>query len=146
MQTITVETKFGKVKDVPLTKWEELAPYWPNIAKAFFEVLMENDFNPYTATLNRPDGFVADRRYWRKSTRRPDEIPLYAARKFLAKLIQHEEFANAIRSFNADHKVDWLEKKNIHVLGGYVYSFYYTLKPVLKIEERDGKRVLKPRL
>jgi len=144
MQTISVATKFGKIEKVPLTKWRELTPYWPKITKAFFEVLMENDFSPYTATIERPEGFVADRHYWERSMKNPEETPLGEAKRFVSKLIGHPDFAEAIKAFNASKKVNWLKEENVHILGGYVYSFYYTLKPVLKIVEKNSKKVLKP--
>lgn len=145
MSTIAIDTKYGRIKNVPITKWKKLVPYWPKIAKTFFEVLIENDLNPYTATTKRPEGFVADRRYWIRSIRNPEETPLKEARRFVSELIAHGDFAEAIRSFNVEGKVDWFKEGNLHILGGYVYSFYYTLKPVLKIKVlKTGKEVLKP--
>lgn len=146
MSTITVRAKFGKVENVPLPKWKELVPYWPKIAKAFFEVLTENDFNPCTATIKRPDGFVADRNYWKKFLENPDTIPLKEARRFLAELVKHKDFFEAIRNFNDKKKVNWLHEKNMDILGGYVYSFYYILRPALKAISKKGKKILKPKL
>ena len=56
VETFSVETIAGKVEDVPVTGWKELVPYWESICRAIFEVLLENDFKPYTATLKRPKG------------------------------------------------------------------------------------------
>lgn len=64
-ETFSVQTIAGKVENVPLTGWKDLVPYWAGICRAFFEVLIENDFKPYTATLKRPEGFVASSNYWR---------------------------------------------------------------------------------
>jgi len=69
----------------------------------------------------------------------PDTIPLKEARRFISKLVKHKDFFEAIKSFNDKKEVNWLDKKNIDILGGYVYSFYYTLKPALKIVSKKGK-------
>ena len=53
-ETFSVKTKYGIVKEVPMIRWKELVPYWAAICRAIFEVLIENDFHPYTATLKRP--------------------------------------------------------------------------------------------
>ena len=68
-ETISVKTEYGVVHHVPVINWEELTPYWTGICRAIFEVLLENDFSPYAATLKKPDGFVASTYYWKKSLR-----------------------------------------------------------------------------
>ena len=101
MQTITFKTKLGHVIGGPVTTWEALVSHWQRIAKAFFEVLIENDFSPYTATFSRPNGFVADRHHWQESIEDQDTFPLREARRFPSKLVKHKDFWEAIRSFNA---------------------------------------------
>ena len=71
-------------------------------------------------------------------------IPLSDARYFIFKLKEKPYFVKTIQEFNEKVHKNWLEEKNIHILGGYLYSFYYTLKPVLKIERKGKKNYLKP--
>jgi len=144
MSKINVSTKFGIVKNVPLPNWTEIIPYWPRISKAFFEVLIENDFNAYTATIKRPTGFVADLKYWEISEKGPKKLHLKEASVFIRKIKEKTDFVEAIKEFNAKGKVDWLRDDNIHLLGGYIYSFYYTLKPVLRTTKKSGKIIIKP--
>lgn len=143
-ESFSVQTDNGPVKNVPMIHWKELVPYWKNICKAFLEVLSENDFKPYTATFKRPKGFVASSQYWRLSMRNPARFPLSDARFFIAKLQEKECFTNSINEFNQKIQKSWLEEKNIAVLGGYLYSFYYTLKPVLKVVGEGSKASIKP--
>jgi hypothetical protein len=143
-ETFSVKTSYGVVKSVPVIQWEGLAPYWRAICRAIFEVLIENDFHPYTATLKRPDGFVASSHYWRISLRDPTKAPLSEARFFIYKLKEKAYFSESIRRFNQNIQTNWLEEKNIAILGGYLYSFYYTLKPVLKAVRKGAKNYLKP--
>jgi hypothetical protein len=82
IETFSVQTIAGKVEKVPVTGWKDLVPYWESICRAIFEVLMENDFKPYTATLKRPRGFVASNSYWRLSLKNPKRFPLTEARFF----------------------------------------------------------------
>ena len=56
IKTFSVQTNAGKVEKVPVTIWKDLVPYWESICRAIFEVLIENDFKPYTATLKRLRG------------------------------------------------------------------------------------------
>jgi len=100
----------------------------------------------YTATIRRPNGIVADRSYWKKSMKNPEEIPLKEARRFISILVKHKDFVETIKNFNAKKKVNWLDEKNIDILGGYVYSCSYTLKPALRIVQKEGRRTLKPKL
>lgn len=65
LETFSVQTIAGKVEKVPVTGWKDLVPYWESICRAIFEVLIQNDFKPYTATLKRPKGFVASNSYWK---------------------------------------------------------------------------------
>jgi hypothetical protein len=146
MKTIVVSTKFGEIEGVPLIRWKEIAPYWAKITKAFFEILTENDFRPYCATKKRPNGFVAQSYYWKKSDKNPKKFPLMEARRFLSKLVEHDDFRDAIREFNSKEGVEWLGSENTHILGGYVCSFFYALKPVLRTVQRGGMEVLKPRI
>jgi hypothetical protein len=139
-----LKIKYEIVKEVPMIRWKELVPYWAAICRAIFEVLIENDFHPYTATLKRPKGFVASSKYWEKSLENPTKIPLSDARYFVFKLKEKQYFVKAIQEFNKKIQKNWLEEKNIHILGGYLYSFYYTLKPVLKVERKGKKNYLKP--
>jgi hypothetical protein len=120
--------------------------YWPDICRAFFEVLLENDFQPYTATLKRPKGFVASCDYWKMSNKSPKRVPLSDARCFIYKLLEKPCFTNSIRQFNQKTKKDWLAEKNVAILGGYLYSFYYTLKPVLKTVKKENGIYLKPKI
>ncbi len=142
----SVQISKGWIKNVPMTKWTELAPYWKDICKAFFEVLDENDFKLFTATFKRPKGFVASSQYWRWSIQSPARFPLSDARFFISKLLEEEYFANSISEFNQKNQKNWLEERNIATLGGYVYSFYYTLKPVLKEVGKGPKVRIKPRI
>ena len=144
VETFSVKTIAGKVEDVPVTGWKELVPYWESICRAIFEVLFENDFKPYTATLKRPKGFVASSNYWNLSLKNPKRFPLSEARFFMYKLQEKPHFTNSIRQFNQRIQKNWLEEKNIAILGGYIYSFYYTLKPVLKVVGKGTKASIKP--
>jgi hypothetical protein len=143
-ETFSAQTVAGKVEKVPVTGWKDLVPYWASIARAFFEVLIENDFKPYTATLRRPKGFVASSSYWNLSLKDPKRFPLSEARFFMYKLQEKPCFTNSIRQFNQRIQKNWLEEKNIAILGGYIYSFYYTLKPVLKVVGKGTKASIKP--
>jgi hypothetical protein len=143
-ETFSVLTKHGTVEDVPFHPWKHVLPYWPRICKGIFEVLEENHFRPYSATMKRPDGFVASSYYWRKSREKPNEIPLWEARLFISKLIASPDFNTAIKEFNATKNTDWLDPKNIATLGGFLYSFYLILKRVLVSIEVNGKRTIKP--
>lgn len=144
IETFSVQTVAGKVEKVPVTGWKDLVPYWESICRAIFEVLMENDFKPYTATLKRPGGFVASNSYWKVSLKNPKRFPLTEARFFLYKLLEKPYFTNSIKEFNKKIRKDWLQEKNIAILGGYVYSFYYTLRPVLEAVGEDTKARIKP--
>lgn len=144
IETFSVQTMAGKVEKVPVTGWKELVPYWESICRALFEVLIENDFKPYTATLKRPKGFVASNSYWKVSVKNPKRLPLSEARFFIYKLQEKPYFTDSIKEFNKKIQKNWLEEKNIAILGGYVYSFYYTLKPVLKVVGEGTKAIIKP--
>lgn len=141
-----METDHGIVEGVPMTQWEELAPYWSAICRAIFEVLLENDFHPYTATLKRPKGFVASSSYWRMSLRNPTRVPLSEARYFIYRLREKPYFTDSIRRFNEKSGKNWLEENSIAVLGGYLCSFCLTLKPVLEVVNKGAKNFLKPKL
>ncbi len=54
------------VKGVPETTWEQLKPYWKDIAKAVLEVFKEGKFKPYDVRKTRPDGVYAAPWYWTK--------------------------------------------------------------------------------
>jgi hypothetical protein len=62
----------------------------------------------------------------------------------LYKLLEKPYFTNSIKEFNKKIQKDWLQEKNIAILGGYVYSFYYTLRPVLEVVGEDTKARIKP--
>jgi len=145
-ETFSVETNYGIVVRVPITGWKELVPYWKAICRAIFEVLIENDFHPCTATLKRPEGFVASSNYWRRSLKNPTRVPLSEARFFIYKLKEKPYFIDSIKRFNEKSKKNWLEENNIAVLGGYLCSFYLTLKPALKVVKKGTKNYLKPKL
>jgi len=144
VDTFSVQTIKGTVEKVPVIRWKELVPYWENICRAIFEVLIENDFRPYTATFKRPKGFVASSSYWRKSLENPKRFPLSEARFFIYKLLEKPYFTNSIKEFNQKIHKNWLEEKNIATLGGYIYSFYYTLRPVLEVVGEGTKASIKP--
>jgi len=141
---LSIKTNYGIISNVPVIQWEELVPYWSAICKAIFEVLIENDFNPYTATFKRPKGFVASSHYWKESLRNPKKFPLSEARYFVYKLKEKPDFTDSIQRFNQGINANWLEETNINILGGYLYSFYYTLKPVLRKVKKGRKNYLKP--
>lgn len=143
-EIFSVQTSAGKVENVPITGWKELVPFWENICRAIFEVLIENDFKPYTATLKRPKGFVASNSYWILSSKIPKKFPLTEARYFLYKLLEKPYFRDSIKKFNKGIRRNWLDEKNIDILGGYVYSFYYTLKPVLETIGEGNNARIKP--
>jgi hypothetical protein len=145
-KVIQVETRYGIVEKVPVIDWKEFIPYWPDICRAIFEVLLENDFQPYTATLKRPKGFVAYGGYWKMSNKNPKKVPLSDARYFIYKLQEKPYFTDSIRQFNQKNQKDWLAEKNIAILGGFLYGFYYTLKPVLKIVKKENDMYLKPKI
>jgi hypothetical protein len=145
-KVIQVETSYGIVNKVPVMDWKEFISFWPNICRAIFEVLLENDFQPYTATLRRPKGFVAYGGYWKMSNKNPKRVPLSDARYFIYKLLEKPCFTNSIRQFNQNKQKDWLTERNIAILGGYLYSFYYTLRPVLKIVKKENGSYLKPKI
>ena len=129
-----------------MNKWKELFPFWRSICRAIFEVLIENDFHPYAATLKRPGGFVASSYYWKMSLRNPKKVPLSEARCFIYKLEEKTYFSDSIRKFNERTQANWLEEKNIAILGGYLYSFFYILKPVLRTIRKRTENYLKPRI
>jgi len=141
---ISVKTKYGIVDNVPVISWEEMIPYWPAICRAIFEVLIENDFRPFAATFRRPKGFVASSRYWEVSLRNPEKFVLSEAKYFIYRLKEKSDFSDSIRRFNEGKDTDWLKERNISTLGGYLYSFYHTLKPVLKEVRKGRNRLLKP--
>jgi len=143
-EVLSVKTKYGVVENVPATSWKEFFPYWRSICRAIFEVLMENSFHPYTATLKRPDGFVASSYYWKRSLRDPVKIPLSEAKYFIYRLEEKQYFLDSLREFNQKTQTNWLEEKNIATLGGYLYSFVYVLKPVLRTVEDGAGSHLKP--
>jgi hypothetical protein len=143
-EVFSVKTKYGVVENVPVVTWKELFPHWRSICRAIFEVLTENDFSPYTATLKRPDGFVASSYYWKKSLKDPMKISLSEAKYFIYKLEEKQYFLDSIREFNQKTRTNWLEEKNIETLGGYLYSFLYVLKPVLRTVKKGTKNYLKP--
>jgi len=66
------------------------------------------------------------------------------ARFFVYKLKEKSYFTQAIREFNKRIGSDWLIEKNIVVLGGYAYSFYYTLKPILEVVGEGSLASIKP--
>ena len=107
VETFSVKTIAGKVEDVPVTRWKELVPYWENICRAIFEVLHENDFKPYTATLKSPKGFVASSSYWNLSLKNP-EIPFVRSSVFhvqtSGKAVLHE-FNKTIQPKNPEKLV-----------------------------------------
>ncbi len=146
IETISVHTIAGRVDQVPVIGWKELKPYWGELCRAFFDVLIENDFKPYTSTIKRPEGFVASSFYWGLSCRNPAKFPLSEARFFVSKLLEKPGFRNSIKEFNQSSQISWLEEKNIATLGGYVYSFYYTLRPVLKVVGKGERASVKPML
>lgn len=143
-ETFRVETKYGIIDRVPMTPWKDLVPYWEGICRAIFEVLSENDFYPYTATLKRPKGFVASKIYWDKSRGSQKRIPLADARYFIYKLKEKPEFVDAIMRFNKKSGKNWLGESNIAVLGGYLHSFCLTLMPILKVVQKGKMNCLKP--
>ena len=145
-KSFQVQTSYGIIKGVPVIDWPELIPYWENICRAIFEVLVENDFQPYTATLKRPKGFVAYIEYWKKSSRNPKKVPLSEARYFIYKLKEKPYFTESVKEFNQKNQKDWLAEKNIAILGGYLYSFYYTLRPVLEAVQTQNGTFLKPKM
>lgn len=116
----SVRTKYGIIDKVPIIQWKELVPYWAEICKAFFEVLIEDDFYPYTATFKRPNGFVGTSHYWKISLKNPKKFPLSEAKYFIFKLKEKPAFTDSIKKFNQGISVDWLEEKNIAILGGYL--------------------------
>jgi len=142
-ETFSVKTKYGAVENVPVIGWKALFPYWQTICRAIFEVLIENDFSPYAATLKRPDGFVASRYYWEISLNNPTKVPLSEAKYFIYK-IKEKTFLDSIREFNQKTQTNWLEEKNIATLGGYLNSFFFILKPVLRTVRMGKANCLKP--
>ena len=145
-ETFTVKTQYGEVENVPMTTWNELAPYWQPICRAIFEVLIENEFAPYSATIKRPDGFVASNYYWKKSLKDPVAVPLSEAKYFMYKLKEKQFFLDSINEFNQKIRANWLEESNIAVFGGYLCSFCYVLRPALKTVKKGDKNYLKPKL
>jgi len=143
-KTFSVQTEYGAVEDVPVISWEALIPYWQSICRAIFEVLIENDFSPYAATLKRPDGFVASKHYWEISLNHPTKVPLSEAKYFIYRIKEKTFFLDSIREFNQKTRTNWLEEKNIATLGGYLNSFFFVLKPVLKTIRKGKAYYLKP--
>lgn len=78
------------------------------------------------------------------SLKNPTKVPLSEARYFIYKLEEKPYFSDSIRRFNQKTQTNWLEEKNIAILGGYLYSFFYTLKPVLKTVRKGTESYLKP--
>ena len=74
----------------------------------------------------------------------PKRFPLSEARFFMYKLLEKPDFTNSIKEFNKKIQKNWLEEKNIAILGGYIYSFYYTLRPVLEVVGEGTKASIKP--
>ena len=87
---------------------------------------------------------MASSSYWNLSLKNPKRFSLSEARFFMYKLQEKPYFTNSIRQFNQRIQKNWLEEKNIAILGGYIYSFYYTLKPVLKVVGEGTKASIKP--
>ncbi len=137
--SIQINTKYGTVRNVPVIKWIEFQPYWEPVVRAIVEVIVENKFRPYSATIKRPDGFVASSKYWETYGYRHKKLTLDQPKKFIELLMTKEGFRTAITEFNSKSGVDWLNPKNLHLLGGRVYGFYYTLRPIFsELRDKDG--------
>jgi hypothetical protein len=80
------------------------------------------------------------------SLRNPRKVPLTEARYFVYKLKEKSYFVDSIMRFNEKSGKNWLDERNIAVLGGYLCSFCLTLKPVLKVVKKGTMNCLKPKL
>lgn len=120
-------------KDVPITSWEELKPYWIPIAKAVIEVFLIGNFKPYSVRKDRKDGFYAAEWYWEKSLSNPSEYPLKEAKKFLNMLKKNKDFINAVNGFNSIKGSNWTSNLNIKRLRHFVYSVCHELEGYLKL-------------
>ncbi|MEM3161236.1 MAG: hypothetical protein QXJ74_10690 [Nitrososphaera sp.] len=136
-RSIVVDTTYGRITNVPAIEWQAILPYWELIVKSIAEVVTENKFLPYPASYSRPGGIVASAQYWESYKRFNDVSIVYEAKRFIDLLKTKKDFYNSIRFFNRGSKVDWLNDDNIHLLGGRLYGFYYTLKPIF-IEVKEG--------
>jgi hypothetical protein len=97
-------------------------------------------------TLKKPDGFVASSHYWEISRRNPERFPLREARYFIYKLEEKAYFCDAIRKFNEKTRTNWLEESNLAILGGYLCSFWYALKPALTVVMKGSDEYLRPKI
>ncbi len=88
-KTIEITAKYGHVRNVPMIKWEPFQPYWERVVRAMIEVIVENKFRPYTATMKRPDGIVASSAYWKIHRYSPKKFRFYKARKIVKDELNH---------------------------------------------------------
>jgi len=116
---------------VPQTSWEELRPYWPDIAKSIIEVFLAGEFVPLHATKARPDGFYAAEVYWRKRESDSKSYPLSEADRFIVALKKKAAFVAAVKRFNAKRNTDWLAESKIPMLRMFLYSCCYQLEDYL---------------
>ena len=124
-------------KDVPLTSWEELKPYWKLIAKSVIEVFLEGNFKPYSVRKNKKDGYYAAEWYWQMSLIDPKKYPLKQAKKFLVMLKKNKDFINAVKDFNSEKGSNWLLPSKINQLRHFVYSICHELEGYLnQLKER----------
>lgn len=134
---VTIKTKYGNIENVPLIRWIQFQPYWTETVRAFTDIVTENRFRPYPATTSKPDGIVASTEFWNLYGSK--NFIFTEALKFVELLKSNESFQVSISLFNRTSETDWLDPRNIPLLGGRVYGFYYTLRPILhRTRDKDG--------
>lgn len=120
-------------KNVPMTSWEELKPYWKSIAKSVMDVFLKGNFKPYAVRKDIKDGFYAAEWYWEKSSINPSEYPLKEAKRFLNTLNKNKDFINAVNDFNSIKGSNWTSASNIKQLRHFVYSVCHELEGYLEL-------------
>jgi hypothetical protein len=121
------------VRDLPITTWKELRPFWPQIAKAVLEVFIEGHFQPYEVSRTRPDGSFASSYYWAESLHRPSVYPLKEAKRFVRALKEKDAFVKALNDFNRRARSKWATSHDQRQLRHFVHSICQQLKPSIEL-------------
>lgn len=142
----TISTKYGKIQNVPLTKFPPLRPYYPDIVRSIFETLLEDNFSPGFVTNENQYGFYAPADRWSQYEADPKHYPLFEPLRFLQKLLRKSEFVTAVRGYNKQAKLDWIKDANIVGLGGFIYGIAFYLAPCLTEKTIEHRIYAKPRI
>lgn len=107
---IVVKGKSRVARNVPNTSWKALEPYWPPIATAILEVVLNGEFQPRHVTLKKDDGFYAAEPYWERHESDSVNYPLTEAKRFLSMIGKKKSFVRAVKEFNRAKNRDWISE------------------------------------